>query len=294
VKEDGRRVSDAGQALNETTAMKLRPQHPGEREARRERLALIGCQETHEHLHRHVEGETESFLSRLLEDHLSRCPACRALRAQLEEERRWVLEEALVTPALSAGFRKKVLTRVESQRQETQRARWRGAFFRVSGAAAVLAVAVLAYRETPVPETSSVAVAPTPPAEAVGAAEEVRGAGRVDDLAVPALWDGSAPAPPLRRLTPIQDPVSSRPSGIPYFGEVVHAAATLGRPGRPTAFVGWEAGPCLPDPNQDGRMDPNDVAFSCQVLMGGEPPALRDEPGHAVSDPDCEDICLRV
>jgi hypothetical protein len=58
--------------------------------------------------------------------------------------------------------------------------------------------------------------------------------------------------------------------------------------------------PCREDLNRDGVTDPRDVAFACQVVIGGQPAA----PPLEVSDEDpadtrfteseCDEYCLRA
>jgi hypothetical protein len=55
--------------------------------------------------------------------------------------------------------------------------------------------------------------------------------------------------------------------------------------------------PCRPDPNKDGKTDINDIAYSCQILIGGLSHASRhslDSSDSAASDPDCEEYCARA
>ena len=49
--------------------------------------------------------------------------------------------------------------------------------------------------------------------------------------------------------------------------------------------------PCEPDPNQDGKTDWNDVAYSFQVILSGQPPSPLDVSEVTLPDPDCENVC---
>ncbi len=51
--------------------------------------------------------------------------------------------------------------------------------------------------------------------------------------------------------------------------------------------------PCLPDPNADGKMDIEDIAYGLQVLYGAQPPDDLD-PELLTLDPECDGFCLRA
>jgi len=262
----------------------------------------LRCAEVRECLHRYVEGETEPFLSGLVEAHLSRCETCRGMRKRFEGERLWLLEVAIDTPQLSPNFRKKIRRRIEKDLREVHALRRREAFFRFSGVACavlILALAAVNFQRRPPDEER---VADVGRSDALPS-RDLPPAGGVDSLLPPpeeSIVDVvESPGPPfpsvlgegLPSREPQRPPEQARLAS--HLNDVVSAALKLDRSRRPARGRGVED-PCRPDPNRDGKMDLNDVAYSCQVSLVGAPPEPLSESERAPSDPECEDLCLKV
>ena len=249
----------------------------------------FGCSSAQTHLHAYVEGELDSIRTCLLKGHMEECSACREQVEELKLERVWLLEACVDSPALPDSFTKKVMLRVkEEKRAQAGRVR-HGVYLRLGGlaAAAVLMVTVLAVLKNShgnKPEGTEIAG---------------------DDVATATMKVPGDPAPkvrfvgvPQRNLRELQVPRRTRVISQPRprfrrrvpaimfanFGHVVGMAAARLTHAR-------DIDPCEPDPNQDGKTDWNDVAYSCQVILSGQPPSPLDVSEATLPDPDCENVC---
>jgi len=262
------------------------------------------CREVREYLHFHVEGELDPIRSNLVEAHLRKCGSCRKIREEMEQERLWVLEVALDSPDLSERFRERVIARIEEEQHRTRVEKYRGFFFRASGVAVALLVFALAsWRSADTPSPAArLAARATGPQPEVGSIDptsvtDTHGGERYGPdepegslaLETPRL-DGKWQLPQLPpdtnasqesvRLAAHLDEVISVTTG---FGSHMHELRSTSR-----------EDPCKPDPNKDGKVDLNDIAYSCQVLLGGSLPQTMATSEGTATDPDCEDICLKA
>jgi len=254
----------------------------------------FGCSAVQTHLHAYVEGELDSIRTGLLKGHMEDCSTCREQAEELKLERVWLLEACVDSPALPDSFTQKVMLRVkEEKRAQAGRVR-RAVYLRFGGgalaaAAAVVMVSVLAVLQNSSdhkPEGTKVAGVDVATVEVPGHPAPKRRFvsvphGNLRDLQPPgrtrvipragSRFGGRVPAPRFAN-----------------FGHVVGMAAARLSHTR-------DRDPCEPDPNQDGKTDWNDVAYSCQVILSGQPPSPLDV-HEAVSeatlpDPDCENVC---
>ncbi|MBI4606966.1 MAG: zf-HC2 domain-containing protein [Planctomycetes bacterium] len=267
-------------------------------------------------LHAFLERELDPIRVRLLQEHLEACAACRDDEEDLKLERILVLEASVSAPRLSDSFTGKVLAKVEKAVRLAERSRRRRRLLRLGGMAAALLIAAgavlwsVARREhagrpplAAAPAGASTVVegnppAAHPPAAAPGAPESAL-------EAVPSA-PRVRPPPPVapRRGDPLPAyEIRARRTPAPVtfasFGEVLGMFERLDAEGiDPRAWQPERArpdDPCRPDPNRDGKMDPSDVAYSCQVLLSSPPPCSL-EAAEAGSEPktDCDEHCLRA
>lgn len=289
----------------------------------------VDCRWAQEHLHAHVEGESPPLVSRLLAGHLPTCPTCRAAVEALEAERLWVIDSMVESPRLSPRFPEKVLRRIQRSERSLARRRRRSALLRIAGVAALLGLAALVARPSwwkgpgqqegpsvsPGPVATNVAVPPAP-SRGLPSAREAAAASTIPDAHVP---EASPPrARSLVQSVPLLEPIfvahpEQGPSppvesqGVPVpgqrgFGHVLMVANGLERARRDrneaaeARAVESKDDPCHPDPNRDGRTDISDVAYSCQVLLAGEPPRPLQSEGNrpALDGMDCDEACYRA
>ena len=76
---------------------------------------LISCREAEAYLHLFVEAELDQLRSVRLEDHLTACDSCRTLKAELDSEQLWLIENAVRSPTLSANFASKVSAEIRRE-----------------------------------------------------------------------------------------------------------------------------------------------------------------------------------
>lgn len=258
-------------------------------------------------LHQYVEGELDPIRTGLMRQHLTSCAACQKTRDEIEGERLWLIETAVDAPALVGRFEERVQERImerirdellHSKRQDSLQ-RQRALFARAASfaaAAALIALTAIQFEKTQVP-------LPVP---------RVSADVLTDSAAPPAAFPTESPALCSLDCSEALYPVSlSSSTGVPLihrraargaavreatnFGEVVGIAIQL----TPSSLPAPPRDPCKPDPNKDGKMDLNDVAYSCQLLIGGPQPhslELKDVPfaDFPLVDSDCDDVCLRA
>jgi hypothetical protein len=250
------------------------------------------CFRATDEMHAYVEGGLDPLRSSHIESHLSDCADCRALRRRLEEERVWIIESLVKAPALSPRLRGRVMARIQETRRQSRTVRLRDRVFRLAGAAAAAAVLILAAIEVPrisrsVGMVPGVARLPTalpslsPEAVDFGVALEMR---RSVDTVVD-----------VRPVAYLPEDSASFADGastlLARFPDVMNFAAKLNG-NYPRDLP--QRDPCRPDPNRDGRLDLNDVAYSYQVFFTGAAPNVFEPNETATADPECEDICLRA
>ena len=76
---------------------------------------LISCLEAEAYLHLFVEAELDQLRSVQLEDHLTACDSCRVLKAELDSEQLWLIENAVRSPTLSENFASKVSAEIRRE-----------------------------------------------------------------------------------------------------------------------------------------------------------------------------------
>jgi hypothetical protein len=250
-------------------------------------------------LHQYVEEELDPIRTALVRQHLKSCAACRGERDAIEAERLWLLEAAVDAPLLSGRFQEKILERVrEAKRRDALKA--------LLGRAASFAAAFLVIGLTAVTSTAPAPRFLPPSARGVAYAPE-------------AISPGGTPLPACSSECPEQDfslslaVIADRmdharlvsrtlpharigPIFVSNFGDVAGIAVQLTPSSRPAFYRFEMEGPCKPDPNKDGKMDLNDVAYSCQLLIGGlEPHSLETKDvSFPLADSDCDDVCLKA
>ncbi len=275
--------------------------NPHESHANGREASRPDCHWVSEDLHAFTEGESSPLVEKLIREHLADCAGCRAREEELKLERLWIIEAAIAAPALPSHFVEKILRRIK--RAETARHSHRRAILlRVSAvAAAVLVIAtLLVSRFEPgldskpgAPETdvgtSRVALAPNPPAHNLRIAPAP--ASPVADELLRVVAQRTIP-PESAQVPQLNESVF--PSSPPSFGHVAGMARRLDpRARRHEASLGDD--PCKPDPNKDGKTDIIDVAYSCQLLLTGQPPNPLEVPNvKAQESADCDESCFRA
>jgi hypothetical protein len=244
------------------------------------------CSRVDDLLHLHVEGELESIRENIVREHLAACAACRHARDELVEERRWFIEAAVKSPPLPARFRKRIIQRIAGRERSVARKQRRVVLTRAAGIAAALALAFLIFR--------------APPRDGNGA--RLAGEDGVTCAPPGSIADAPAiaaadPVPPLPHAYP--QPGTNRapilPGGttfvrLPNFGDVL-GLAVLVAPSTPRAV---SPDPCRQDPNQDGKTDLTDVAYSFQIILGAPPPRSIELGEAREAEPECEELCVRA
>jgi hypothetical protein len=269
----------------------------------REPVFPVECERARLHLHSFVEGELDAIRSGRIRAHLGGCPACREIEEDLKLERLWLIESIVDTPSLSDSFTRKIIGKVEAALEAEKASRRRRAFtvWGFAGLAAALAVAALGmfildgFR----PHDDSHAVASTPPARleppllsrpGVAVSTTLPSAGpRIGEVASQ-LLDSFAVSPARDTEPAVRFASYSR---SPNFGHVYVMAAGLAPPSRARAALAKDD-PCKPDPNRDGQVDWNDVAYSCQLIVSGQPPHPLESVDAAPIETDCDDSCFRA
>lgn len=254
--------------------MREETRKPGERGS-----ADLTCSEVEKSLEAYVEGELEGHRLHLVARHVESCGNCAARCLEYQRERLRLIEAAVDSPELPESFARKVAARALAERRRALAARWRDAFFRVSGAVAAAAMLLLAVSVGTGPEVRD---GDRPqPARSPSALKESFGR-----TALAGIPKAAPPSPTFRERA------ASELAMLPEVHDAVFAAYRLGPRGS-GVWVPEQQALCLPDPNNDGRSDINDVAFSFQLLLPDRPPALAGHEEEA-ADPDCVDICLKL
>jgi predicted anti-sigma-YlaC factor YlaD len=250
-------------------------------------LPPVDCRWVAERLHAHVEGEAAPLESRLIRTHLQNCSDCRGLEQAFQNDRRFFLEAALDSPALPATFSKKVLRKIERmERDELRRKRKAYAGRMLGGAAAALVLAAAGLFGL------SFFRAPESP-------EGLRSArlAAVDPASTPVRASG-APQLATREdgglLASVGEVAVAAEVFVPSFHHVLSLASDL-LPAVRAAEALTVDDPCRADPNKDGKTDIIDVAYSCQLLLVGEPPNTLE--ACAIPrplSPECDEFCIRA
>lgn len=273
-----------------------------------------GCTGCAPHLHRLSEGELDPIREKRVREHLAACERCRGEIEEIEAERLWLIESALSSPALSESFSRKVIERIRAEEAAASRLRRRAFGLRLSGVAALVLAAVALGRMSPSLSPSGEEASGSPgevvrternggidgmgleekgltgmdlaaghAAELTGSSAEI--ADDPDLCLDPSTDSHFRPVPAIQR--------GRRGATFISFGDVAGMAASIGPSGRLPPEIRDD--PCKPDPNKDGQTDLNDVAYSCQILMGGpSSPRPLEEREKSVGEVDCEDLCLRA
>lgn len=260
----------------------------------------LQCSELQPLHHLYVEGELDALRSGQLLHHLEGCGGCRRRNEELQNERRWLTESALKTPALSPRFRAKVVARIA---EEAERRRGRRRFQRllriINTAAAALCVAAAAV-------LALTAILRGPPQRPDGRLAEP-----LTSAAVTAAWENDLYCPSddsiegnegLDPLFPGTDLVC--PTCADSVDPGLGGLAVLGRHGNFRTAIRFSRGmlgetrrdedPCPPDPNLDGKSDGSDVAFFWQQLLSSaDLPAIAASLAEAI-EVECDEACEEV
>lgn len=284
---------------------------------------LISCREAEAYLHLFVEAELDQLRSVRLEDHLTACGSCRALKAELDSEQLWLIENAVRSPTLSANFASKVSA--EIRREGLHRStfsiwiRKAGPWQGLAAAGILLALLVVAgrdNRETPGVLTPGVLTAGGPAADlaaadglppVVPAADSIEARSPIGKppvtLSEPVVRIGSEKNPGLK-LTPTapevstaREPITTLTAGLNQLdmGKLFGLFARRYEKARlPTAKPIDPDDPCLDDLNDDGKVDGGDVAYGCLLLLEAKPSAPERDSTKSGEAPDCDnrDPCV--
>lgn len=302
--------------------MSLRDRSPGHDPLSPSSAPALDCDSTSELLHADVEDELSGALRAAVGAHLASCAKCRRARLALEDDRLSFLEAAVASPELPLGFAGRItrrLHREESARRTRLRRRWAISGLAAAGLIAAL-ISPLLRREMAVAPVASSEAAPGLPSSSAERASPAReplarpsrlGAplvggvpGALDEalrtieLSPTLVATVSTPSPRLAAATRGE----ARGAVVRSWSQVLGMAADLSERRRsgarePSPRAARRDDPCRPDPNGNGQMDIEDLAYSCQLLVHGQPPApLEPESVGAREDEvDCEGgLCLRV
>ncbi len=285
---------------------------------------MMDCQRILEHLHAHLEGESDPIRAQLIQKHLEGCEDCRRAGEDLKLDRIGFVEAAVQGPALSDSFTQKVLKRIEKTIRADALRRRRAQLWRLGGLAAaaalILAAGVAVFRASPEIQPGDLAGGVTEAKKAPGMEDggaegdafPVEGRpGRLeahgdsparpreiaDRIPVGTIPPASVWTTPFRdvRVEPLIRPAVWHGAALANFGHVLGMAERLAAPSLRRPEAPTRDDPCKPDPNKDGKTDINDVAYSCQVLICGQPPRpLEVVDSTAVEPVDCDDYCFRA
>ena len=278
---------------------------------------LISCREAEAYLHLFVEAELDQLRSVRLGDHLTACDSCRALKAELDSEQLWLLENAVRSPTLSANFASKVSA--EIRREGLHRSAF-STWLRKAGpwpglAAAGILLALLVFTgqdniETGGPATVDLAAAdsvpPVVPAviPAANSTEAPSPVGKSSvTLSEPAVRIGSEKNPGLKltatvsEVSTAREPITTLTAGLNQLdmGKLFGLFARRYEKARlPTAKPIDPDDPCLDDLNDDGKVDGGDVAYGCLLLLEAKPSAPERDSTKSAEAPDCDnrDPCV--
>ena len=279
---------------------------------------LISCREAEAYLHLFVEAELDQLRSVQLEDHLTACDSCRVLKAELDSEQLWLIENAVRSPTLSENFASKVSA--EIRREGLHRStfsiwiRKAGPWPGLAAAGILLALLVFAGRDSrdirggPAVDLAAadggppVAPAIIPAADFTEAPSPIGESSPVT-LSEPVVRIGSEKNPELK-LTPTASEVSTAPEPITTLtaglnqldmGKLFGLFARRYEKARlPTAKLIDPDDPCLDDLNDDGKVDGGDVAHGCLLLLEAKPSAPERDSTKSAEAPDCDnrDPCV--
>ncbi len=281
---------------------------------------LISCREAEAYLHLFVEAELDQLRSVRLEDHLTACDSCRALKTELDSEQLWLIENAVHSPTLSANFASKVSS--EIRREGLHRStfstwlRKAGSWPGLAAAGILLALLVFTGRdniETGGPAVDLAAADGAPPVvPAVIAAHSTEAPSPVGKSSValsevalsePAVGIGSEKNPDLKltatasEVSTAREPITTLTAGLNQLdmGKLFGLFARRYEKARlPTAKPIDPDDPCLDDLNDDGKVDGGDVAYGCLLLLEAKPSAPERDSTKSAEAPDCDnrDPCV--
>ena len=276
---------------------------------------LISCREAEAYLHLFVEAELDQLRSVRLEDHLTACDSCRALKAELDSEQLWLIENAVHSPTLSANFASKVSA--EIRREGLHRSTF-STWLRKAGpwpglAAAGILLALLVFTGRDNLETGGPAVdlaaaddvSPVVPAViAANSTEAPSPVGKSSvTLSEPAVQIGSEKNPSLKltatasEVSTAREPITTLTAGLNQLdmGKLFGLFARRYEKARlPTAKPIDPDDRCLDDLNDDGKVDGGDVAYGCLLLLEAKPSAPERDSTKSAEAPDCDnrDPCV--
>ena len=277
---------------------------------------LISCREAEAYLHLFVEAELDQFRSVRLEDHLTACDSCRALKAELDSEQLWLIENAVRSPTLSENFASKVSA--EIRREGLHRSsfsiwlRKAGAWPGLAAAGILLALLVFTGRDS-LETRGSLRTGGPPVVSAVIPATDSTEAPRPMapgpigkssvTLSEPAVRIGSEKNAGLKltatasEVSTAREPITTLTAGLNQLdmGKLFGLFARRYEKARlPAAKPIDPDDPCLDDLNDDGKVDGGDVAYGCLLLLEAKPSAPERDSTKSGEAPDCDnrDPCV--
>jgi len=251
------------------------------------------CIEATALLHAHAEGELDPIRLRRVDEHLTRCGACREELRELHEERLRCMELLVKSPPLSPRFAQKVTGRIRARMRLDAARKRRGWIARGAAAAALIGItAFLAVRHPGDQGSPRIVLSPAELESAdLASAEE---SSRVELASGPGRVEGS---------WIIEGPIHMPARPFPRPHSIVENMWGMISQANRSAW-GVPKDPCAPDPNRDGSTDYRDVVHFVSVDMGvGSEVAFggdseRDdgaaEDERAPVEPECDELCLRA
>ena len=272
---------------------------------------LISCREAEAYLHLFVEAELDQLRSVRLEDHLTACDSCRALKADLDSEQLWLIENAVRSPTLSENFASKVSA--EIRREGLHRSTF-STWLRKAGpwpglAAAGILLALLVFTGRDSLETRDNLTIGGPPVvsaviPATDSTEAPSPIGKSSvTLSEPAVQIGSEKNAGLKltatasEVSTAREPITTLTAGLNQLdmGKLFGLFARRYEKARlPAAKPIDPDDPCLDDLNDDGKVDGGDVAYGCLLLLEAKPSAPERNSTKSGEAPDCDnrDPCV--